>query len=617
MEIQPRRQILEIWSSTVEYSYRDGLWSWGGRSGRNSISDADQLLTILFPATAIESLSLASVDQTADDALFYLHALGNTLDIPRRLIGFIDDYLRTYLVDGVPDFSGDSYFAAAEDDQGAITARQRKLHVAESYATSIDLCLATLAFSRVFRQGLRSQRILGQVDELDEYCSQRLTAAMVGLLRCFTVHTFDPSDASGQAMCRMVNQTGVANEVLVHGLLLELAEIRAGLQQEVSVGAVAAAEELENRGRLFECGWSWGVIDGAPEIPYVSGIGRQPEGVAEPRPDLYFTAVALDAIEDLLSERTRILGLLNEEQQRLARSLQLRSDLTRQFWAKIATFGRDGTWPIEDLPWVTSDGRESDYNSVLLTSILVQGIGGERVADVDVERIGRLLEELANRGRITRRPMADDPAISLHLPGMALPLVGSEKVDGGPQLQWVVSAYASLILRRLLRVAGLLDDPTLRIRFLDLADLIWEHIERRRIGSFEARGLWDEPTQVFTDTRYEMYRAPSWYHTGQVVEVLVAAAGAIGSLPVPADVLTQHAMLLLAEAEQLFDQERLRGTSDTGEQMREAFQVVGAKLRRARALIRDRPGTASVLASDVLRDLDMVDAARQDVTRMT
>lgn len=617
MEIQPRRQILEIWRSTVDYSFRDGRWSWGGRSGRNSISDADQLLTILYPATAIESLSLDSVDQTAEDVSDYLRPLGNVLDIPRRLLGFIDDYMRTYLVDGVPDFSGDTYFSAGVDgDEGTITARQRKLHVVESYATSINLCLATLAFIRGYRQGLRSQRALGQVEDLEEYCSQRLTAAMVGLLRCYTVHTFDPSELSGHFICKMVNQTGVANEVLLRSLLIELAEIRAGLRQEVALGSGAASEELDNRGRLFECGWSWGVIDGAPEIPYVSGIGRQPVGVAEPRPDLYFTAVALDAIGDLFSERTRLLGLLNEEQQRLARALQLRWDLTRQFWTKIATFG-DGTWPIEDLPWVTTDGRESDYNSVLLASIVVQGIGGERIADADVERVGRLLEELANRGRITRRPMVGDPAIALHLPGMTVPLIGSEKADGGPPLQWVVSTYGSLILRRLLRVAGMLNDPTLRIRFLDLADLIWGHIDRRKISTLTARGLWDEPTQLFEETGFDPYQLPSWNHTARVIEVLVAAAGTISARPIAADGLTQHAMLLLAEAEQLFDQELLRGTHDTGERMREAFQVIRARLRRARELIRDRPGTASVLASDVLRELDVVDAARQDVTRMT
>ena len=45
----------------------------------------------------------------------------------------------------------------------------------------------------------------------------------------------------------------------------------------------------------------------------------------------------MDGIQDLFSERTRILGLLDEEQQRLAQALQLRSDLTRQFWSRIAT----------------------------------------------------------------------------------------------------------------------------------------------------------------------------------------------------------------------------------------------------------------------------------------
>jgi hypothetical protein len=96
---------------------------------------------------------------------------------------------------------------------------------------------------------------------------------------------------------------------------------------------------LENRGRLFECGWSWGVVDGAPEVPHASDIGAQPTGVAEARPYLYFTGVALDGIQDLFNERTRILGLLDEEQRRLAQSLQLGWDLTLQFWAKIATFG--------------------------------------------------------------------------------------------------------------------------------------------------------------------------------------------------------------------------------------------------------------------------------------
>ena len=616
MEIQTRRQILEIWRATVDYSYRKGKWVWGGRSGRNSISDAEQLLTILYPATAIESLKVDIVDQTADDVQEYLHSLGNAIDIPRRLVDFIRDYMTTYLIDGTPDFSGGTYFEPEEGDPDTIKPEQLKLHVVDSYSMSITLCLSTLGFLRVYRQGLRNPQTLREIDELERLSSQRLTAAMVGLLRSFTVNTFDPTDPAGQAMCTMINQTSAATEILVRHLLRELAEIRAGLQQELTIGLGQVADELDNRGRLFECGWSWGIVDGSPEIPYATGIGQQPTGVAEARPLLYFTVLALDGIQDLFSERTRVLGLLDEEQQRLSRALQLRWDLTRQFWAKIATFG-SGRWPLEDLPWMTTDGRESDYYSVLLTSIVLEGIGSERIVDVDVERIGRLLEELANRGRITRRPVADDPAIALHIPGMRLRLFGSEKVADGSRLQWTVSSFTLLVLKRLLRVAELLEDNAARMRFLDLADQIWTHIEGRRIETAEARGLWDEPTQIFTGMPFAAYGIPSWFHTERVIEALIAAANVTKSRLAVTTELTRTAQQLLAEAEHLFDQERLRGTNDTGEQMRESFQVVGAKLRRARELLSERPGTASVLAGDVLRELDTVDAARQDTVRMT
>jgi hypothetical protein len=619
MEIQTRRHILEIWRATVEHSYRDKKWRWGGRSDRNSIMDAEQLLTVLYPATIIESLGIDSVDETADDVLDHLSSLGNAMDIPRQLIKFIAEYMRTYLVDGTPDFSGDTYFDP-EDPEAKVKDGQRLLHVVDSYSMSVTLCLATLGFLQVYRQGLqgpRSTKTIQEVDELQELCSQRLTAAMVGLLRSFTVNTFDPSDPPGRTLAGMINQRGVATELLVRELLDELAEIRAGLRQELTIGLGQEAEELENRGRLFECGWSWGIVDGAPEIEYASNVGAQPTGVAEARPYLYFTVVALDGIQDLFSERTRLLGLLDEEQQRLARALQLRSDLTRQFWSKIATFGRGGRWPLEDLPWRTTDGRESDYYSVLLTSIVIEGAGGDRNVDVDVDRIGTLLEELANRGRVTRRPTENDPGIDLHIPGMRLRLIGSEKVAEGPRLEWTVSSYTLLVLKRVLRVAELLEDSSARTRFLDLADLIWAHIESRQIEAANGRGLWDEPTQVFTGTSYAPYGKPSWYHTERVIEALVAAASVTQRPPTATDELIVIARQLLAEAEYLFDRERLRGTNDTGEQMRESFQVVGTKLRRARELLRDRPGTASVLAGDVLRELDSIDAARQDTARMS
>jgi hypothetical protein len=618
MEIQTRRQILEIWRATIDYSYRDGEWIWGGRNPRNSISDAEQLLTILYPATVIDSLRVDDVDRTTQDVREHLSGLGNAVDIPRKLVDFIGDYMRTYVRDGSSDFSGGSYFGVDDTEAGATAKEeQRDLHVVDSYSMSVTLCLAVLGFLRIYRQTLRNQRRLAEIDEIEKLSSLRLTAAMVGLLRSFTVNTFDPGDPPGQAMIKMVNQAGRAKEILVRDLLDELSEVRAGLREELRIGIAQIAEELDNPGRMFECGWTWGVVDGSPEIDFAKNIGVQPVGVADSRPYLYFTVVALDGILDLFSDRTRILGLLNEQQQRIAQALQLRWSLTRQFWATVATFGSDGRWPLEDLPWTTSDDEESDYYSVLLTSIVLQGNQGDKSVDVDVERVGRLLGSLASRARITARMTKDDPAIRLHIPGMRLRLIGSEKVADGPRLRWSISSYSMLLLKRVLRVAELVDDTTAKIAYGELADQIWDHVERRKISSAQVRGLWDEPAQVFVGSHIRTYGEPSWYHTERVIEALVSSANLTLSKMVPPASLVQHAEQMIAEAELLFDREQLRGTSDTGAQMRENFQVISTTLRRARDLAHDRPGTAIVLAGEVLRRLDALEAARRDTARMS
>src|SRR5262249_6675631 len=156
--------------------------------------------------------------------------------------------------------------------------------------------------------------------------------------------------------------------------------------------------DLDSPDRLFECGWSWGIVRDAPMIETTEKIGEQRNGVAEERPYLYFTVIAMDALEELFSERTRILGLLNEEQQRLARALQLRWDLTRSYWATVASFGTvaGGQWPIEDIPWRTTDGEESEYFTLQVTSLAVKGLTLQRGSDADLVRIGTVLGELAN-----------------------------------------------------------------------------------------------------------------------------------------------------------------------------------------------------------------------------
>src|ERR1700754_3582889 len=116
MRMQPRQLLLEIWNATVRSSWsdREKKWKFGGRDSANSISDAEQLLCILMPATKIESFKLDRPDETADDMARALRPLGIATEIPKTLIGIIRDYFDRYTEpDGTPMFAGSSYFSAS------------------------------------------------------------------------------------------------------------------------------------------------------------------------------------------------------------------------------------------------------------------------------------------------------------------------------------------------------------------------------------------------------------------------------------------------------------------------------------------------------------------------
>src|SRR5690606_8468280 len=137
--------------------------------------------------------------------------------------------------------------------------------------------------------------------------------------------------------------------------------------------------------------------------------------------------------------------------------------------------------------------------------------------------------ELANRARITRRPMRNDPAIELHHPGVEVQLVGSE-LDTDVRLGWVGTDFAPLLLKRAVQVAELVRDIDVRSQLLDLTDRIWEHMSRRRIRSGAGKGLWDQPQHVF-DEITSPPTAVSWHHTMRIVESLVIAARLTSSDP--------------------------------------------------------------------------------------
>jgi hypothetical protein len=631
MRLQPRQQLLDIWKAVARYSYDKEHWTWGGRDGRGSITDAEQLLCIMYPASALPSFRLDRPDGTTDDVVATLRALGGATDIPRRLIRVLTEYMNTYLDDsGAPVFSGGNYFRT--DAEEKITEEQRSLDVVDSFSMSVTLTLATIGFLRVFKTQLTRPELQTEAETLEKLASTRLTAAMVGLLRSFAVNVFDPASPPGRTLLRTVNRGADPTALVTRDLQDTLAEIRAGLR-DLTIGS--GQVDFDNPDMLFECGWSWGIVEQAPEVDTGDEeVGGQPPGIAEKRPYLYFTVVALDGIADLFSERTRVLGLLNDDQQSLANALQRRWELTRRYWAEVASFGKGSVWPLEDIPWRTSDADESDYYSLLVTSLVAQDLDRRRIGDPDLARVHRVLEELAGRGRITRRALTNDPAIELHSPGVSLGLVGSERL--GPQLTWVASDFAVMLLKRAVMVALQARSTELRGQLLTLADDTWTHLYRRRRDDDGSGSLWDDPTQVFrlpapgsavdapaaevksalnppteTDSDLEVTK-PSWYFTERVVEALVQVAILATSQPPRSQRLGDHAADLLAEAEQLFDQERLSGSMEAGPSMQTSMKLVRANLLRAREILSIRPGTAAALALKVLRDLDRLDMARND-----
>ncbi|MFL6145297.1 MAG: SCO2524 family protein [Labedaea sp.] len=631
MRIQPRRQIVDIWRSVIRASFQEGTWVWGGRDDRNSISDAEQLLCLLYPATELTNLALDRPDDMAEDVAKALEPLGDPSTIPQRLVDVLVDYITFYTDDrGQPNFAGGSYvrtasYAGGPDASGteSLTEDQREIGVVDSYSMSVTLCLAALGFLAVFKPLTllrRKPTLTERVDELEHAFSKRLTCAMIGLLRSFVVNTVGSSDPAHAVMLKMMNQNDALDEVVLDNLRNRLARVRARLLDDVRIG-VAGEVGLSEEARLFECGWGWGIVRNSANVPVVlgdSGFDEQPvitkqEGVADPRPYLYSTVVALDGINDLRSQRTRELGLLNDEQRRLNEALQLRGDLTQRYWGTIARFG-DQKWPLEDIPWQTSDSEESDYFSLLVSAVLVQDLQNREATDDDLNRLVLIFEALAQRGRITRRVMQQDASVAMHVPGVQMRLGGSERM--GQQLFWSVADFAPLLLKRAVQSARLSANVDARDQLMRLAEAAMDHLLLRKISQGPASGLWDDPSKVlFPHGERKPQDKPSWYLTERVVEALVAAARTFADPPLRSTQVKSRALDLLHEADHLLNQEMLESGADETPVRQAELSSIEATLARARRLLVRQPGTANALANEALRRLDQLTVAHLDAIR--
>jgi len=628
MRIQPRRQILDIWRSVLCASFQDGAWIWGGRDESNSISDAEQLLCILYPATELPNLALDRPDAMAEDVSKALEQLGDANTIPRKIIDVLADYIDRYTDDrGEPIFTGGSYLSTGNSDGSyvaasqQITEEQRALEVAASYSMSVSLCLAALGFISTYKPlTVRKVSLREKLEHLERLINDRLTIAMIGLLRCFVVNTVGTKDPARAVILAMVNQDGASDQVVLSKLRARLARVRTRLLDDVRIGVDVEAG-LSEEDRLFECGWGWGIVRNATPVEIdisQTGLTNQPRigtqvGIADPRPYLYSTVVALDGINDLRSQRTLELGLLNDEQRRLSDALQIRWDLTQRYWSTIARFG-DQNWPLEDIPWRTSDDEESDYYSLLVSAVLVQDLENRQATDDDLNRAVAIFESLAQRGRITRRVTVDDPAVGMHVPGVQMRLGGTEAI--GPQLCWSVADFAPLLLKRTLQSAHLSANVNARDQLMRLAEMTMEHLSRRQISQGPAAGLWDNPGEVlFLRKDFQPEDKPSWYLTERIVEALVEAARTFVGSPLHSTAVASRAFDLLHEADHLLNQEILDADTDDTSVRRAELISIEATLTRARRIVVEKPGTANALAMDVLRRLDELAVAHLDATR--
>jgi hypothetical protein len=606
MRHPPRQALLELWASVLAYGDEE---AGAGHPEPDSVTDAERLVCLLYPAFRFPRLAFADPDATERDVLTALSRLGDHTEIPQAIVGRLESFLAAHSApDGTPLFASGTQVRAAVDG-GQPTARQQGLETVESYSISVTLALSALAFVKDHRSAVRA--IEERLSALEQALSRRLTAAMRGLKASFTVDVFGAESPKGEALALTLGGSGRASRRMLDDLQAQLQPMRAGLR-ELDLSATVL-RQVADESMHFQCGWSCG--------PVRVRADDGPERLAAREPSLYFTVLAMDGIVDFFSEQTRRRGLLGSEQQALAHDLRLRWELTQRYWTTLARFG-DGDRPLADPPWRVAGEEPTDYTTLEVASIVVHNLMRHRGVDdlrpaEDLTDLANVLDDLAARARITRRASSADPAVTLHSPGVLMPLHGAEAA--GPPIGRYARDFAPMLLKRMLQVAGLTPSMELRDRLMQSADRLFEHLWRRRLPDCPGRGLWDDPGRVYghcgaDDPAVVGAGRPSWYITGRVVEVLVVAASTVEAGPARSPSLAAHAKELLREAEHLLDQETMRRPAD-GSEVAGHLARVDAGLRRARAVTADRPGTAIALAVQALRELDDLAFAREQAQK--
>ena len=275
IRIKPRQHILDIFEAFTKTAIQNGSIQFLPKEDTDSLQDAELMLCILYPATQLQNtgFALARAGKVHKDVLKSLAAWGDQSQIQKDILRAVDYYLRRYTTeDNRPVFTGTSrlrtYSEGNDGTKEGITEEQRNIDITDAFSTSIHWCLAVLEFLReIESQDGKTE----QIDKLRKDTSHRLSAAMVGLLRSFTITVFEKDSEPEKCALDMLNRASSKSSSEVNkDIRKKLYDLRVEIVEAMgrNFNDGDGYEALMNADKpLFEVGWSWGVLSDHSVLP--------------------------------------------------------------------------------------------------------------------------------------------------------------------------------------------------------------------------------------------------------------------------------------------------------------------------------------------------------------
>jgi hypothetical protein len=427
--IEPSQELLHIWRRWMLFSNHSGAgsdpsptawvtprpegWPESARWNheRNSVMDGELLECIFLPAYSTPRLMLRDLKNVTREVREVLYpgqpAEGSTPDwVAIRLIfARLHDFLVTHREGGAPSFGPGSYVRPS--DCRTDPAAHPFPGIVDSFSISISLCVQAKMLLRWWEEaqgenpGWIEDRVNEQIDPdapdfirfrrqvepfddtaMEDLLDERLTVAMRQLRDSFIAVPV-PEDRWREGNYPYpTGRDGTA-----------LAEIKQRLQTRAQ--ALRVSHSIR-----FHCGFSWG---------RVAAQDDDAGWYAEPLPYLYFTVGALDAIADVTAQAVRAANILNEPQNVLAAELGFMYEQTSRFWTVLSRLpgATPGTLKIEEVPWRGFDKSTSLYWTLYVLRVITARTDSEEFRDPEyIDRLVRVVEELGQRARISRDPVA-------------------------------------------------------------------------------------------------------------------------------------------------------------------------------------------------------------------